>query len=241
MSDAIQKYHFSTRNSDLETHSALGPGMTYMRMLRDSIHAGHQVVSFFPEASEATAEVSADFVKETLQYLPRFPENSADSSSSSKWLFCLDCSGWIRLVTGNSTSTSFSETFKLSSDLDVGLETESPQAKIKAIQKAITQGSHEHRRSHHFHQVRNASSRPVAEDIDLQDSEIPVELTNSEAMLSSFHCCYCGLFLAYDPTPAISSVYSPQLLKRLFDREPLPGDNSSAGIRYSRTLKLLHT
>ncbi|KAJ9115050.1 hypothetical protein QFC22_005378 [Naganishia vaughanmartiniae] len=241
MSDTIQGYHFSTRNHDLETHSTLGPGMTYMCMLRNGVHAGHQAVAFLPEVDQDTGEISADFVKNTVRCLPRFPDDSADSSSSSRWLFCLDCSGWFRLITGNSASTSFSETFKLSDEFDEQLEAEGPQAKIKAIQKAIALGSQEHRRSHHFHQVTDVSSRPPAQDVDLQAAGISIESINIEAMLSSFHCCYCGLFLAYDPTPTIPSTYSPGLLKRLLDREPLPGDNSSAGIRYSRALKMLHT
>jgi hypothetical protein len=241
MSDTIQAYHFSTRNSDLETHSTLGPGMTYMRMLRRGIHAGHQVVEVQSHAGQDINDMSADFVKDTLRCLPNFPENSTDSSSSSKWLFCLDCSGWFRLITGNSTSESFSQTFELSDDLDERLEAESPQSKIKAIQRATAQGSHEHRRSHHFHHVPDASSRPVAQDIAAQDAGISIESTNIGAMLSSFHCCYCGLFLAYDPKPTIPSIFSHELLKRLYDREPLPGDNSNAGIRYSRALKILCT
>ncbi|KAJ9104496.1 hypothetical protein QFC21_001992 [Naganishia friedmannii] len=239
-SDTIQGYHFSSRNSDLETHGMLGPGMTYVRMLRNGMHAGHQVVAVQPEVGQNTAERSSDFMKGTLQCLPRFPETSAHSSSSSRWLFCLDCSGWFRLIAGNSTSTSFSKTFELSGDLNGQPEAGTAQAKIKAIQQAIAQGSHEHRRSHHFHQVSDSSSRPVDQDVDFQDAGISIGSTNIGGMLSSFHCCYCGIYLAYDPKPAIPSTYPPELLKRLFDREPLPGDNSGAGIRYSRALDFLH-
>lgn len=241
LSEGIHTFHLDTRSIDLETHSQLGPGITYLRMVTTGVHSGHQAVYVKP-AGEQTGQIPSEMVESALSSIPRFPENRTDSRFPAQWIFCIDCAGWFRIIGGKSTADNFLEGFKLRSGVDVkNSSVGDAQVKIQAIHQAINCGSHDHRRSHHFHEVRNSIPQPPSADLDAQAAMIPSEVIDETATLSSYHCCYCGLFLAYDISTPVRAIFSNDLLNRLFKRDPILGDQEIPVTRFYRTLVLLHS
>lgn len=242
LSEGINTFHTATREVDLETHNQLGPGITYVRTLNTGVHSGHQALCLKPAGEQESSKIPAEFVTSALSTVPQPSQNSMNTQSSARWLFCLDCCGWFRIIGGVNTSDNYLESFKLRPDIDLNNGyLGDAQKQIQAIHHAIACGSGDHRRSHHFHEVSNSIPQPPSADLDVEAAGLPAEKINETANLSSYHCCYCGLFLAYDATAPVSSLFSRDLLNRLMKRDPALGDRDSPAARYYRSLKLLHT
>lgn len=211
-------------------------------MWNTGVHSGHQVFSLKAAEEQETSEIPTELVKSALSSIPQSPPNQTDTRLPARWLFCIDCSGWFRIISGVSTSENFLEGFKLRPNVDLNNgSVGEAQTKIRAIHQAITCGSGDHRRSHHFHEVPDSIPQPPSADIDIEATGIPTENIIETANLSSYHCCYCGLFLAYDANAPVPALLSKELLNRLMRRDPALGDQDSPAVRFYRSLKFLHS
>lgn len=242
LSDGIHAFHLANRSEDLETHNQLGPGITYVRMLNTGVHSGHQVFCVKPGDEQTSSEIPSELVQSALSSIPQSPDNLADSRFPARWMFCLDCAGWFRIISGISTSENFLESFSIRPGVDLKESAiADAQTKIQAIHQAIICGSNDHRRSHHFHEVPKSIPQPPPADFDADVTGISAEKVKETADLSSYHCCYCGLFLAFDPTAPVSAIFSNELLNRLMKRDPALGDQDVPVARFYRSLKFLHS
>jgi hypothetical protein len=225
LSDGIQSFHLSNRSADLETHNQLGPGVTYLRMLTTGVHHGHQAVCVKPASEQTSDQLPSTLVQSALASIPERPQEESDSKFETHWIFCIECAGWFRIVAGVSTSDEFLEDFRLRPDSGendaAGKEAES---KLQAI-----------------HHIPNAIPQPPSMDMDVGKETAGLDKVKDTATLSTYNCCYCGLFLAYDTSATVPSIFSNDLLDRLFKRDPMPGDAEVPIARFYRTLKLLHT
>jgi hypothetical protein len=241
LSDGIQSFHLSNRSADLETHNQLGPGVTYLRMLTTGVHGGHQAVCVKPASEQTSDQLPSTLVQSALASIPGRPQEESESKFETHRIFCIECAGWFRIVAGVSTSDEFLEDFRLRPDSGendaAGKEAES---KLQAITRAV-KGVADHRRPHHFHHIPNAIPQPPSMDMDVGKEIAGLDEVKDTATLSTYNCCYCGLFLGYDTSATVPSIFSNDLLDRLFKRDPMPGDAEVPIARFYRTLKLLHT
>lgn len=240
LSDGIQAFHLTNRSADLETHNQLGSGMTYLRMLTTGIHMGHHAVCVKPANEQTSSLLPPDLVQSAISSIPRLPQTDAESKYETHWIFCIECAGWFRVIGGLNASEQFLSGFQLRTGSDADGANREAESKLQAIGRAV-KGSKDHKRPHHFHAIADSIPQSPSADIDIANLAIPLDAINDTANLSSYHCCYCGLFLAYDTTATVRSIFPNDLLDRLFKRDPIPGDTELPIGRFYRTLKLLHT
>lgn len=215
--------------------------MTYLRMLTTGIHATHQAVCVKPESEQTSSDIPFDLVAKALSSIPQSPQGDNEPKFETHWVFCIECAGWFRVIGGVSTSDQFLDDFKLRSGSGPNDDAvKKAEAKLQAIRRAI-KGSEDHRRPHHFHEISNAIPQPPSVDLDAENNATELAQVDDTANLSSYQCCYCGLFVAYDTSAIVPSIFSNDLLDRLFKRDPIPGDAEVPIARFYRTLRLLHT
>ena len=214
--------------------------MTYLRMLTTGVHSGHYAVCVKPANEQISRDIPSDLVESAISSIPHVPRSVTEMKPETHWMFCIDCAGWFRVIGGVSAPRELLTQFQLRTESDSDGASQELESKLQAIEQAI-KNSEDHRRPHHFHAVPDSIPRPASVDIDLAQLAIPLDTVNAAADLSSYHCCYCGLFLACDTTATVRSIFPTDLLDRLFKRDPVPGDAEIPIARFYRTLKLLHT
>lgn len=210
-------------------------------MLTTGVHGRHQAVCVKPVSEQTSDQLPANLVKSALCSIPGNRQEESVSKFETHWIFCIECAGWFRIVAGVNTSDEFLEDFRLRPALNENdAAVKEAESKLQAITRAV-RGSEDHRRPHHFHHIPNAIPQPPTVDMGVEKDAAQFEQVNDTANLSTYNCCYCGLFLAYDDSAIVPSVFSNDLLDRLFKRDPMPGDAELPVARFYRTLKLLHT
>lgn len=214
--------------------------MTYLRMLTTGIHMGHHAVCVKPANEQTSSVLLPDFVQSAISSIPHVPQTDAESKYETHWIFCIECAGWFRVIGGVNASEQFLSEFQLRTGSHDDGASKEVKSKLRAIGRAV-KGSEDHRRPHHFHAIAESIPQPPSADVDVANLAIPLDTINDRANLSSYHCCYCGLFLAYDTMATVRSIFPSDLLDRLFKRDPIPSDAGVPIARFYRTLKLLHT
>jgi hypothetical protein len=101
-----------------------------------------------------------------------------------------------------------------------------------------------HPQAHHFHKVRDLFETPLAPTVVLEQPEQVTLYSNHtlqwpEAIpcLSLSRCCQCNISVYYDAEPVMPGSFPAELLARVRDREPKPGQDSRS--QYAKTLGAL--